>query len=849
MIGTLAAALTTTAAVIAPATAAAAQARDYDIAAGPLKQALDSYVRQSGLQIVYRADEVRSATSPGVHGRLSAEAALDALLAGSGFTTRRDGRLIAIVKAGNVPAAASDSPPGDETAAAGGTGVSDSAAIVITGSNIRGSRPIGPLHTLDRNDIERSGYSQVGELIRSLPENFGGGENPGHVGVGAGNFNVGNASTVNLRGLGDGATLTLLNGRRMAGNASGQSVDISGIPLAALQRVDIVADGSSAIYGSDAVAGVVNFITRQDVNGAEVSAHVGVPTEGGGLEQTYSALGGLARPGWNALLSVERSDQDEILASQRSYTSQALPYIYLLRPQKRTSVFFDGGAGLSDSVELNLQALWNDRSTTDTQQRLVTAPREDISTDSREYFISGGLEADLGARWSARVNATTAGSAVNFADRAAGSVQKSRYKNENSSAEAIVNGPLLPLPGGALNVAFGGGWRKESYNSDLGSASGEGSHDILYLFGELHAPLIGPSDTRAGLNALELSASGRYEHYSDYGGTFTPKFGLRYVPFAGVAMRVTWGKSFKAPTFQQVSQPSFVLIYPASIFVGGTTGSAFYVTGGGGDLTPERSTSWTIGTDIAPRSVPALRIGITYFKIDYRDRVVNPIYSPITALSNPAFSPYVTLAPSAATQARYLDGARVVNLTGTPYDPDTIAAIVDNSFTNAASQRVRGGDLSIRYSIPFSGGQIAPFANATWIRIRQQTLSTLPEATISDTLANIPQFRARGGTTLELGHFTATGIVNYQDGSIDTAIVPNRPISSLTTFDLNLTYSFQANRGPLAGVDLTLATQNLFNRAPPYAAGPAVFTQGIHYDSVNASPIGRVLAFNIRKRF
>lgn len=839
MIAIVAAALMTTSGIVAPATAAAAQTRAYDIPAGPLKQALDSYVRQSGLQIVYRADEVSSARSPGVHGRLSAEAALDMLLAGSGFTTRTDGRLVAIVKVGNAPAGADN-----QTAPA----VDESTVIVITGSNIRGARPIGPLHTVDRSDIDRSGYSQVGDLIRSLPENFGGGENPGHIGVGAANFNVGNASTVNLRGLGDGATLTLLNGRRLAGNASGQSVDISGIPLTALQRVEIVADGSSAIYGSDAVAGVVNFITRQDYNGAELSAHVGVPTEGGGLEQTYSALGGLARAGWNALLSVEHSDQDRILASQRDFASQAPPYIYLLRPQHRTSVFFNGGAGLGDSVKLDLQALWSDRSTRDVQQYNLAAPIEHVATDSGEYFISGGLEADLGAHWSARVNATTARNSTDYHDSAGSIVQNDRYVNLSSSVEAIVNGPLLRLTGGALNAALGGGWRRESYNSDLGSVSGKGSHDILYLFGELHAPLVAPSDTRAGLNALEVSASGRYEHYSDYGGPFTPKFGLRYVPLPGVAMRATWGKSFKTPTFQQVSQPSFVLIYPA-FSLGGTNGNAFYVTGGGSDLAPEKSTSWTIGADINPQPVPALHAGVTYFNINYRDRVVNPIYAPSTAISNPAYSPYVILAPSVATQAQFLDGATVYNLTGSPYDPATIVAIVNNRFANAASQRVRGVDLSIRYSLAFSGGQIEPFANATWIRIRQRTIATLPETTLSGTLANVPEFRARGGATLEFGHLAATGIVNYQDGSIDTGVLPNQPIASLATVDLTLTYKSVAAVGPLAGIDLTLAAQNLFNRAPPYAAGPAALAQGIYYDSVNASPIGRVIAFNVRKRF
>ncbi|MDE8652472.1 TonB-dependent receptor [Novosphingobium album (ex Liu et al. 2023)] len=111
MIRTLAAALATSTCIVALATPAAAQTREYNIPAGSLKSALDAYVRQSGRQIVYRADEVRSARSPGARGQLSAEAALTNLLAGSGFKTRVDGNLIAIVKAGNVEGVVSQGSP------------------------------------------------------------------------------------------------------------------------------------------------------------------------------------------------------------------------------------------------------------------------------------------------------------------------------------------------------------------------------------------------------------------------------------------------------------------------------------------------------------------------------------------------------------------------------------------------------------------------------------------------------------------------------------------------------------------------------------------------------------------
>jgi iron complex outermembrane receptor protein len=132
MIRTLAAALATSTCIVALATPAAAQTREYNIPAGSLKSALDAYVRQSGRQIVYRADQVRSARSPGTSGQQSAEAALAAILAGSGFATRVDGNLVAIVRVGNGPAVAESSASSGEDDSAAGED------IVVTGTNIRG---------------------------------------------------------------------------------------------------------------------------------------------------------------------------------------------------------------------------------------------------------------------------------------------------------------------------------------------------------------------------------------------------------------------------------------------------------------------------------------------------------------------------------------------------------------------------------------------------------------------------------------------------------------------------------------------------------------------------------------
>src|SRR3546814_5055713 len=109
------------------------------------------------------------------------------------------------------------------------------------------------------------------------------------------NVNVNEASTFNLRGIGPSATLTLLNGNRFAYSGTQSVIDISAIPTAAVERIEIVADGASAIYGADAVAGVVNILLRKDYEGVTTSARLGGSTDGGRSEEHTSELQSLMR--------------------------------------------------------------------------------------------------------------------------------------------------------------------------------------------------------------------------------------------------------------------------------------------------------------------------------------------------------------------------------------------------------------------------------------------------------------------------------------------------------------------------------------------------------------------------
>ncbi|WBX85148.1 TonB-dependent receptor plug domain-containing protein [Sphingosinicella microcystinivorans] len=168
--------------------------------------------------------------------------------------------------------------------------------IVVTGTNIRGANVIGSaVQSLSADDIAKTGKATIAELMRELPVNFAGGvgnsDNNRGQDTSSQGSNLGGGSGVNLRGLGALSTLVLVNGRRVAVSGQfGDFVDISNIPVAAIERIEILQDGASAVYGSDAVGGVVNIILKRKVDGLHALARIGTTTEGGGAEYQGSLV-------------------------------------------------------------------------------------------------------------------------------------------------------------------------------------------------------------------------------------------------------------------------------------------------------------------------------------------------------------------------------------------------------------------------------------------------------------------------------------------------------------------------------------------------------------------------------
>ncbi len=196
--------------------------------------------------------------------------------------------------------------------------------IVVTGTSIRGTRPVGnAVLAIGAQDLSASGRSTVGDFLRELPSNFAGGVGMGDNTQGGQDASVAGSNLtggqgVNLRGLGSLSTLVLVNGRRVAAAGQyGDFVDISTIATAAISRIEVLQDGASAIYGSDAVGGVVNIILKDRDEGLRTSARLGTTTEGGGDEALLSASYGTDWAGGHLFAAYEHQIRDRVRSAQR----------------------------------------------------------------------------------------------------------------------------------------------------------------------------------------------------------------------------------------------------------------------------------------------------------------------------------------------------------------------------------------------------------------------------------------------------------------------------------------------------------------------------------------------------
>lgn len=197
--------------------------------------------------------------------------------------------------------------------------------VEITGSAIKRleNETALPVQVITREDIAKLGATTAAEVMAKLAANVGGLTDGASINVGG--YDQKGFNSANLRGLGTSSTLVLLNGRRMANFASpgdDAGVDLNNIPAAAVQRIEVLLDGASAIYGADAIGGVINFITRKDFEGIELDALVGGTQEGGAGKRRASiaaGFGDIARDRFNVFGVFDAQRTDRLSTAQRRF--------------------------------------------------------------------------------------------------------------------------------------------------------------------------------------------------------------------------------------------------------------------------------------------------------------------------------------------------------------------------------------------------------------------------------------------------------------------------------------------------------------------------------------------------
>jgi iron complex outermembrane receptor protein len=214
--------------------------------------------------------------------------------------------------AGAAPVAAQDGPEGQASA-----DESDD-TIVVTGSRLRGVAPVGStVIGLGRPEIESSGAVTIDRIIKEIPQNFDLGVSENSRGQSGGSGNITYGNSVNIHGLGPYATLVIIDGHRVTSNS--RSIDPSVLPSLGVERIEVVADGTSAIYGSDAIAGVVNLIPRRSLDGGEAFVRMGIAEEGDVSEKVFGLAYGKVFSRGQIMVAAEHVERSNLSGDDRAF--------------------------------------------------------------------------------------------------------------------------------------------------------------------------------------------------------------------------------------------------------------------------------------------------------------------------------------------------------------------------------------------------------------------------------------------------------------------------------------------------------------------------------------------------
>ena len=820
---------------------------ELEISETHIGNALKQFAMQTDSEMLISPDISKELMSPGLKGEFSDVAALEMLLKDSGleFEKVRD-KVFVVRKASDAGSQSSDS--AEQDSALDESDSREVEEVVVVGSHIRGIKEsASPVHVFTRNQLSASGYVTTSDFIANLPQNNGQG-----LASEAGNSD--GVNMPNLRGLGTDNTLTLINGRRLAPASAGRGVDVSSIPLSAISRIEVLTDGASAQYGSEAAGGVINIVLLDQYSGGDTQVRYAVPTRGGnerfGFSQSLAS-------GWESgkfLASLNYEHNSSLHGEERGISRNHSELDTLLLHPKATtkSILLRADQDLIEGVGAYTDILYNKRES----EYEVTASRG--TSYNNQISAVAGARVEAGSSWLLDVGVNhgehySETDSTNTRNGLAGQ-HNSTYTLQSLDLKA--DGDLWSLPGGMAKLAVGGQYRQEDYILSL-TPDEVLERSANALFAELFIPLISEESASSWADRLDVTVSARRDDYDDFGDFVSPKLGVSWAPAKGLRFRSTWGKSTRAPKLIELRPSAFQASVinrpdPQSTQPDGRT-VTLQRLGPSEDMAEETSTNWTVGVDLELEAIPGLSASLTYYSINIDDQIG---YIPINLRNESAFSDFIERRPSDTGSAEYaayqalvtelFNLPRVRNLTSAT-SPDDIDMVQDRRVMNIAETQNRGVDLDLGYRFNTDIGEFNASVSASYLHENSFTFFPgAPKVDRINTLNAPTDLKLKGQLSWNRNDFSVNAIVYHTDGHPISVNDPTS-ISSTSTVDLNMQYRFDNEKwwnGWLNDTEVDLYIKNLFDRDPPTFE----YRGDISYASITGASVeGRRITLQLTK--
>lgn len=386
------------------------------------------------------------------------------------------------------------------------------------------------------------------------------------------------------------------------------------------------------------------------------------------------------------------------------------------------------------------------------------------------------------------------------------------------------------------------------------------------MFGEINVPIIGEGN-RGFLYGLSLTASGRYDSYSDFGGTFNPKFAINIEPTDWLKLRGNWSKAFQAPGLSDIAGIGVPVVSPLLIaqrpFVDPTIAPSaphnvyiMTVSGTQPGLQPQKATTWSLGFDAKVPPVPGLEFGMTYYNIDFRGQISNaPIFESTFYALYPDKARVFTNGGSAGLESYfnslavgYATPAQIANAIATVGGNfDSVYSVLDARITNLGRVKTSGLDFYARYAHDTGFGNVYGSVDGTYI-LTYLRGGTGPQLLDVNGFDVVNTFKLNTTVGANVGNLRAQVTWAHTNGVAETPTAANLQqsrVKGMNVFNLFLQYKVPSESYALKDLSLALNVDNLFNVEPPLYRGLSNSLPGI----ANGFTLGRIVKFSIEKKF